>query len=279
MSAGRAYATLAGFRDTSNGRIFSITFDGDGAAARPPVIVCPPFAEEMNKCRRAMAQFGRRAAGHGWRVTLPDLSGTGDSAGDFAEATAERWIADVETAASDAGDGVILLGIRFGALLAAAVAARRNVRVRQLLFWQPVPDGAAMLTQMERLELSARAIRDAGDGRLPPLAERLSSGAPVEISGYPVGRPLFESLQDFALDKLLGPDSPPVNWWERAPGDSGTPGPGTRRRVEALNGRGARIEAQGLGDVSFWSSVEIETPEQFIAATLDWLGDWQAADA
>jgi hypothetical protein len=46
----------------------------------------PPFAEEMNKSRRMIAEVGRRLEGSGVGMLLVDLFGTGDSEGEFAQA-------------------------------------------------------------------------------------------------------------------------------------------------------------------------------------------------
>ena len=47
------------------------------------VLVVPPFAEEMNKCRRMVTELAIRLAEQGIATLQPDFYGTGDSAGDF----------------------------------------------------------------------------------------------------------------------------------------------------------------------------------------------------
>jgi len=45
------------------------------------VLHFPPFAEEMNKCRAMVSAQARELANIGVAVVVPDLYGTGDSAG------------------------------------------------------------------------------------------------------------------------------------------------------------------------------------------------------
>ena len=96
---------------------------------RGALLYLPPFAEEANRSRRMAVLQARRLAARGWPVLLLDPFGTGDSAGAFHEARWELWLADAAQAAAWLatrwpGGSVTLWGLRLGALLAAALAAR-----------------------------------------------------------------------------------------------------------------------------------------------------------
>ena len=58
----------------------------------------PPFAEEMNHSRRMATLQAHRLAALGIDVLVVDLFGTGDSAGDFADARWETWQEDAKAA-------------------------------------------------------------------------------------------------------------------------------------------------------------------------------------
>ena len=74
------------------GTLFAIYYPpAAGVPRRDGVLYVPPFAEEMNKSRRLVALQARRLAAAGFGVLVPDLYGTGDSAGDFAEARWSIW--------------------------------------------------------------------------------------------------------------------------------------------------------------------------------------------
>ena len=62
------------------------------------IIHIPAFAEEMNKSRRMLAMQAQAFAGQGYAVLVLDLFGTGDSSGDFGEATWDIWLQNIDTA-------------------------------------------------------------------------------------------------------------------------------------------------------------------------------------
>ena len=107
-----------------------------GVTPRGALLYLPPFAEEANRSRRMAVLQARRLAARGWPVLLLDPFGTGDSAGAFHEARWELWLADAARAAAWLatrwpGGPVTLWGLRLGALLAAALAAREPGPARE----------------------------------------------------------------------------------------------------------------------------------------------------
>src|SRR5690554_622090 len=87
-----------------------------------------PFAEEMNRARRMAALQARAFAEAGWAVMQMDLHGCGDSSGDFADATWQGWLADLEAGRAwleaETGCRPALWGLRAGCLLAVQAASR-----------------------------------------------------------------------------------------------------------------------------------------------------------
>ena len=65
-----------------------------GLAPRGDVLVLPAFAEEMNRCRAMVALQARAWSAQGVGTLVVDGFGTGDSAGEFADAT---WPAGAAT--------------------------------------------------------------------------------------------------------------------------------------------------------------------------------------
>ena len=65
-------------------------------SARGAVVLFPAFGEEMNKCRRMVRLMSARLQAAGWHVWAPDLYGTGDSDGEFADAQWDVWMSDME---------------------------------------------------------------------------------------------------------------------------------------------------------------------------------------
>ena len=108
----------------------------NGGAARGLVLYIHPFAEEMNKARRMAALQARALAQGGYSVLQIDLSGCGDSSGDFGDATWKGWVNDVvqgchwlrgqsniQSAASD-NVPLWLWGLRAGCLLAVEASGQ-----------------------------------------------------------------------------------------------------------------------------------------------------------
>jgi len=78
------------FLDGPAGRIFAIL--RAASDARHAVLIIPPFGEEMNKSRRQFTEVAQRLVGNGFAVLVVDLYGTGDSEGEFSEASWEGCV-------------------------------------------------------------------------------------------------------------------------------------------------------------------------------------------
>src|SRR5262249_14237348 len=128
------------------------------------VLLVPPFAEEMNKCRRMLALVARGLAAAGMWVVLPDLSGTGESDGEFSAASWSAWKSDLlDVAAALGGDGwrvTALLGVRSGAALGLEAARASGWSLRRTVLWQPMIDGAKFMTQFLRMRVAASLMDD-----------------------------------------------------------------------------------------------------------------------
>lgn len=117
--------------------------------------MCSPTSSgEYELAHPTLRLLARRLASRGYHVLRFDYFGTGDSTGDLADATQELWRIDIETAVDELKDisgvaRVSLVGLRYGAALAAQVAARRRDTDR-LVLWDPVFDGRGYLAELER---------------------------------------------------------------------------------------------------------------------------------
>lgn len=148
----------------------------------------------MNHTRPLMAAGARALAAAGWDVRCHDPFGTGDSDGDFAEATFRGWIDDVADDVVNARHHgpVVLWSARHGALLAAPVMAELRRRrkpsqaaegplgVSACVSWSPVANGSAALTQWLRIAAMATGERP------EVLRARLGVGETVHAAGYPL---------------------------------------------------------------------------------------------
>ncbi len=153
------------------------------------VLVVPPFAEELNKCRRLLALCAHSLAAAGAEVWCPDWSGSGDSAGEFADANWSDWVDelcafDAALAQAAPGTAPVYLALRSGALLLSAAGARlRDFRLARVLLWQPVLDGGRYVQQFLRLRVMTSRL-SGHDETLQALLARLAQGELLEVGGY-----------------------------------------------------------------------------------------------
>ena len=259
------------FLQGAAGPVFAIYFPPPGASAARAVIVVPPFAEEMNRSRRMLALQARRLAAAGIGALILDLYGTGDSAGDFADARWETWVEDVAVAARWLnGRGVRdigMLGLRFGALLASAVQRQAGLRCFRTVFWQPVILGRAALTEFLRLNVGAGLLGRESGGTMDLMRARLEAGENVEVAGYALPPALAAAIQKLDLSSYADETVGPVTWLEivRSAGDAlSIPG---SQCVERWTTAGVAVDAAGIEGRPFWIGQSITLVPELLAAT------------
>jgi exosortase A-associated hydrolase 2 len=242
----------------------------EGVPAAGAVVHVPAFAEEMNKSRRAVANAARAMANRGWHVLLFDPHGTGDSTGDFGDASWSGWLEDLYAAVAwlreRAGCMPVLWGLRTGCLLINDALA--NIEAQQLIFWQPALSGEAALTQFLRL----RTFGAIGDTVRPKesakdLLETLRRGEAVEVAGYMLAPALALPLQEtpFEVRRYAGKR---ITWLEVSAIDPPDFSPASKTRVEALRAAGAQLTSAAVAGVPFWTTQEIDEGSTLVAATL-----------
>ncbi|HEX7599376.1 MAG TPA: hypothetical protein VF518_14260 [Polyangia bacterium] len=124
------------------------------------VLICPPIAHEHIRSHRALRFLAVQLAREGFDVLRFDYFAVGDSAGESEEARVGLWQANVAAAAEElralAGiDRLAVLGVRFGATLAATATGLQSVD--QLVFWDPVISGDRYLARLEDMHRSMLA--------------------------------------------------------------------------------------------------------------------------
>jgi exosortase A-associated hydrolase 2 len=244
-------------------------------APRGALLLVPPFAEEANKTRRLCMEIARSCAGAGWAVLLGDLAGTGDSEGDIGEIGWTNWVDDVAAFAarvrSESSGPFVILGLRLGALLAAA-ALDGGLDADGLFLLCPVTNGKQALTQF--LRVGAAADMGAGEAATidtRPLRARLAAGENIEIAGYSLSPALaggIEACQIGAASAL----PPRLAWLELVATDPPAATPAVEMLAGRLRDTGRSLDLRLMTGPAFWQTQEIEHLPQLPARICDQLG-------
>lgn len=195
-----------GFIPGIAGRLFVLEYEPEKYNGCSIVHV-PAFAEEMNKSRRMVNLQAHILAKQGWRVTIFDLYGTGDSDGDFRDATWDIWMQDLRMICDlrrrTSGNPVWLWGHRMGALLALTYMSEQ-LDIAGSIVWQPVIRGDLMLTQFLRLRMASSMASDVKES-VKSLRSRLDTGEELEVAGYRINPALASGLDGADAYSLVPP--------------------------------------------------------------------------
>lgn len=181
------------------------------------LLIVPPLFEEMNRCRQAMADIGRRLADNGIASLLPDLPGTGDSSAALEAVRWGTWCDSVQSLAA-MWRATHVLALRGGSLLTNAL----DVPVFHLA---PITSGDRIWRDLVRARITAdrEAGRDTTRAMLEDAADR---GQTVELAGYALPASLVTVLRAATIDApapdmALRPDDPgfdgPPVWLQAEP--------------------------------------------------------------
>jgi alpha/beta superfamily hydrolase len=172
------------------------------SAADRGAVICPPLGHEYFRAHRACRTLASALGRAGVPVLRFDYVGSGDSAGTAAEGGVPEWLADIDAAVEELKRNapirrVSLIGLRFGATL-AALASERRTDVDWLALWDPVLSGAAYLRELETLQQGW--LRD----RLGAGSEQLLAGQPERL-GMPLSEHLVQQLEAIDLRRRFVP--------------------------------------------------------------------------
>lgn len=237
-------------------RLFGVWHASD-SSLRGAFVFCHPFAEEKLWAHRACVSFARELAARGYAVLRFDMSGHGDSDGEFAQTTIETHLSDIARALDEAAARVPaaaclgLLGLRLGGSL-AALAAERDARVARLILWDPVVDGAKY---SQEIMLANLAMQMAAYGKVTvertDLVKQMEAGQAVNIDGYEVSYAMFRQITEIRLDRQLGEFNgdcliAQIDRAERPP----------RKEYTALAGRYRQARIAHAVEQPFWKEIK-----------------------
>ena len=256
------------FIDGAAGRILLVTHEPVGRAAAS-VVVFPALADEMNKSRRLVWSLGQQLASRGVRTVVPDVFGTGDSAGEFGDARLETWNDDMRASVawsrSQCDGPCHALLVRFGACLYAHSAeALSEGGSHRVAAWQPEHSGSAVMRQLLRMKVMSERVTWGRSTKLAALRESLlAEGGETELGGYVFRAPLASAIElaEFDWDMLPGDAEGRLFDWSRPASES-----------EPSEAEPPVVETTYVAGQRFWSAVEPADHPELVAATADFLG-------
>ncbi len=247
------------------------------------LIHIPAFAEEMNRARHLVALQARAFAQQGVGVLILDLFGTGDSAGDFKDATWSAWKEDVASAVMwlrrMGVERISLWGLRLGCLLAFDFAQQRREELEGLIFWQPLLGGRVALDQFLRLQVAAGALGRGCKDTVQSLRSRLAAEETLEIGGYEISPVLAHEIDRCSFSSLGRPVVNRVAWLEirgvakPMAGLSATESdvrlsPASQTVVDDWRLSGCNLGVAQVSAPSFWQSHIVEPMPELLSGTL-----------
>ncbi|MDQ8024025.1 MAG: hydrolase 2, exosortase A system-associated [Moraxellaceae bacterium] len=264
------------YLDAPGGRLFCLDVMPAGPA-RGYVFHLPAFAEEMNKSRRMVSLAARALADAGWHVFIVDPLGSGDSEGDFGDASLASWVTDAawcrqQLPAADLP--WVWWGLRSGALLASQ--ASQQAGGDALLLWQPVSAGKLFLTQFLRMRLATESLAGGGAADTKPLRAMLDAGESLEVGGYMLSPAMARELELAELKPAAGL---PLCWLEISAREEPELLPASRQRVDALRAAGHDVQASAHNGPMFWQSLEISEVPALVDASVAALASLSLAEA
>lgn len=203
------------FVPSSKGNVFVTQF---GNVKNDVAILClPSITEELNLSRAVVAKTAIELSTK-IPVFILDYFGTGDSHGEFEQATTDIWLDDIVEICrwlkSQGINNIIIWGVRFGALLALHAQNRiqEELSLVQFIFWKPVTNGKQFAGQFLRIK-QANAMMNSGEKI--NWRKHILDGSDTEVAGYILNSKMLTSLE--AL-QFTPKDAPvvPVTWFELA---------------------------------------------------------------
>lgn len=258
------------FLTSAAGQVFMLYYAPTNPV-RGAVLYLPPLAEEMNRCRALVAAQARAFANAGYACLLLDYFGTGDSAGELADAAWQTWQADVLTAADwlekESGMPVTLWGCRLGALLAADVASQNPSRFRRLIFWQPVVDGKMYLTQFLRLRVAFLMDRGLPPETTDQMRAQLSNNQSMVISGYAIPAAIANAIDPIRITDRAGLSGCHIDWLENV-SEPGKPfAIASQKAIETLQSQGNKVESFPFTAPPMWQLHERDEAPDLLEKT------------
>ncbi len=268
------------FLPGDEGCLFFLLFEPARKSTTDAIILVPPFADEMNKSRRMVNLQAESFAELGFAVLIIDLFGTGDSSGEFCDASWEGWRKNVKEAydwlQAQGFRAIHFWGIRLGCLLALDTVRTFDLSVVSFLFWQPVIAGDRFVTLLFRQRIAGEFGQQQSE-TVKILRQKSAEGVSLEIAGYLPSSEMLSTISNLRMVDMVPDSESFVIWLECSIGESEIL-PASQKVIDSWQNYQTRVHSACVIGNSFWNSVEIEEVPALIDQArefyLEVLNDW-----
>jgi len=204
------------FIPSEHGKLFITQF---GQLGSDTAILClPSIAEELNLSRAVVAKQAQHFASNNIPCYVLDYFGTGDSEGEFEQASCDIWLENILTVAQwlkqKGVSKIILWGVRFGALFILSYQKKLHelLPITQQILWKPVSNGKLFSGQFLRIKQANSMI---SGGENINWRNHILAGNDTEVAGYLMTKPMLESMELLQISADFQPLSK-LHWFELA---------------------------------------------------------------
>jgi alpha/beta superfamily hydrolase len=256
-------------------RLFGSTCLSTEGRSEAAVLVCSPICADADANYRREVVLARQLASRGCAVQRFHYRGTGNSNGDAAAMSFEGLVADAcasleqlrRVAATDLP--VVIVGTRFGALVAAAVAAACGGPAA-LVLWEPFLEPAGFYREASRVARTRAVAKGPGaEHSSPDLRAALEAGAPAHVLGYRLDPSLYRSSQGVTLAGALQGITCPTLLVQFGGGPDVRPG---LERLAAAGGRDTEVVVAACEEMWWFGSTLMLPVEPVVEPTTAWIG-------
>jgi len=251
------------FISSKQGKLFAMYYTPITSNRSKCILHIPAFAEEMNKSRHMVAMQAQAWADQGYAVLILDLWGTGDSQGDFSEATWDIWLSNIVTAVEWLQEkqylSISLWGLRSGILLALEYIQKHSPKIDKLICWQPMLNGELFIMQFLRLRIAASMMnKNQPQEKTSDLKQQLLNGQNVEVAGYLLNPELVIPMISVQAKSIGINNVKSINIFELVQGNEVTESHVTNQWITQLTESKNKVSLDVIIDNSyFWSTQEI----------------------
>ena len=249
--------------DAAQRRLYAALHRPAQTPARAAMLLVPPLLHELPRARRLLTEMATSFAMQGIACLRFDFYGSGDSDGggeqvDFASMQLDIGAATQSLRAWCGVHDVGVLALR-GAALPVVSWVKAGGGASRVVLWEPVLDGAAWLSELERQDAAERA----STSRYPMRRGSASVPADGQLMGYLASERLRRDLS--GTDVACGDSGVRVPVWVVAKGEvTGVP----VQRSFALPGDAPSIGGAARMDVSVFMTAGLQRVVDALAEAL-----------